>query len=68
MRVWARGTRSTQFQGYSLLYSVPRTQLRQTMMKESLYVMASIAVFAVIGMLTGYLHGHGEIAALFAAV
>ena len=31
-------------------------------MKESAFVLASIAVFALIGMLTGYLHGHGEIA------
>jgi hypothetical protein len=31
-------------------------------MKESIFVLASVAVFAVIGMLTGYLHGHGEIA------
>ena len=29
-------------------------------MKESIFVLASMAVFAVIGMLTGYLHGHGE--------
>ena len=29
-------------------------------MKESIFVLASVAVFAVIGMLTGYLHGHGE--------
>jgi hypothetical protein len=31
-------------------------------MSESIFVLASIAVFAVIGMLTGYIHGHGEIA------
>ena len=31
-------------------------------MKESIFVLASIAVFAVIGMLTGFVHGHGEIA------
>jgi hypothetical protein len=31
-------------------------------MSESIFVLASIAVFAVIGMLTGFIHGHGEIA------
>ena len=29
-------------------------------MNESIFVLSSMAVFAVIGMLTGYLHGHGE--------
>ena len=28
-------------------------------MKESIYIVSSIAVFAMIGLLTGYAHGHG---------
>jgi len=35
---------------------------RCLVVKEPIFIMSSIAVFAVIGMLTGYLHGHGEIA------
>lgn len=29
-------------------------------MIESIFVLSSMAVFALIGLLTGYLHGHGQ--------
>ena len=29
-------------------------------MSESLYIIGSMAVFALIGLLTGFLHGHGD--------
>jgi hypothetical protein len=30
-------------------------------MNESIFFLASIAVFAMLGLLTGFVHGHGEI-------